>query len=480
MLQRSLRFSIFLIGFIGGHVAFGQAHQTLASGPTSPDEKPGVHLVHDTCVHNFRDFISQGRVEGHVRNYFMATVNHDELHDYWTNATGGALKYSTPYWKGLQVGVKGIFSYQTLSSDLLDVDSLVGKSAKWEKELYDILQPGVTHHLDRLEELYIRLALGRSYIEYGKLDINTGPYLLRRDGRMKPFVFKGLWFDWGEWKNHRFRGGFINAVSPRGMVEWFSLTEAIGLLNNGYTTTGKKADYHEQVEIRAMWVLGYEAQLNEHLKVQYWGTALDRVYQSHWLQADWTSPHWELGAQLVHQRSLPAQSELAPENQYMHPTEKPWVLCTELGFPLVQDDVRLSMAYLEVFGEGRFLFPRELGRENFYVSQPRSWIDGLGQSRVFQGRFEWKPQKALWSVDWRLSRVHTPGLDEFEHNKFNLPSYYQSTFDVRYHFSRWLQGLHLHFLYVARWSENQLDIPLEEQFYRTNFHHFNLIANLKF
>ncbi len=55
----------------------------------------------------------KAEVEGHIRNYFMSTINEGSLKDYYTNATGGAIGIKTLAYKGFRIGVKGIFTYQT-------------------------------------------------------------------------------------------------------------------------------------------------------------------------------------------------------------------------------------------------------------------------------------------------------------------------------------------------------------------------------
>ena len=69
----------------------------------------------DSCnkddVHSLFDYVSKGHTSGHIRNYFMATINEGDLKDYWTNATGRAVCNETAEWNGVALGVKGIFTY---------------------------------------------------------------------------------------------------------------------------------------------------------------------------------------------------------------------------------------------------------------------------------------------------------------------------------------------------------------------------------
>ncbi|NNE26653.1 MAG: hypothetical protein HKN09_07400, partial [Saprospiraceae bacterium] len=140
-------------------------------------------------VHNIKEWFRSGSIHGHFRNYFMTTVNSGSLNDYTANATGGALAFSTAEYYGFSIGVKGIFTFNTYDNELLRIDEASNKFANWETELFDLTRPEEKKDLDRLEELYLKYAFGNNYISYGKLDINKGPLLKRRDGRMKPFVY---------------------------------------------------------------------------------------------------------------------------------------------------------------------------------------------------------------------------------------------------------------------------------------------------
>ena len=72
----------------------------------------------DTTVNSITDYFLHGHINGHIRNYFMTTINNGYLSDHYANATGGSIAYSTASWKGIHFGVKGIFTYNLLSSDL--------------------------------------------------------------------------------------------------------------------------------------------------------------------------------------------------------------------------------------------------------------------------------------------------------------------------------------------------------------------------
>lgn len=432
-------------------------------------------------IESLKDFFTQGHIHGHIRNYSMATINEGSLKDYWTNATGGAIKFETANWKGLQFGVKGIFTYQTLSADLNDQDPLVSKGAKWEKELYDVNRPFETKDLDRLEELYIKFTYQNAILTLGKIDINKGPLFLRRDDRMKPFVYRGLWMELIEWKKQSIYGGWINGVSPRGMTEWYPINEAIGILNNGFQYDGSNAEYHEFSDSRGIGVLGYHLS-GDKLSIQIWDYYLDRMYNTVWVQADYSGLHTFGGVQYAFQHAHKQQKQLEFEHRYFQPNEKANVLAMQIGVQTEDQMLKFSSAYLYGFGNGRFLFPKELGRENFYVSQPRTWIDGFGDINVYMIRGEFKPNKELWKdlrFDWRLSYVDAPDQDDFVHNKYGGSSFAQSALEACYSFHDVLEGLEMRILYLSRYSSMD-DLSPSDIFYNTNLHHLSLMLDINF
>ncbi|MFA0960505.1 OprD family outer membrane porin [Roseivirga sp. BDSF3-8] len=426
---------------------------------------------------SIRTFFTKGHFEGHIRNYTMATTNKGALSDYWSNATGGAVHYTTATYHGLQLGVAWIFTFHTLGPDLTTPDSISGKLPKWELELYDVSRPGVGKDLDRLEELWLYYERPRWNIRIGKQNINKGPLLLARDGRMKPFVYRGVWMQGTPAKGHRLTLGGIDKVSPRGFTEWYSLTEAIGLAGMGVTPEGEPSAYHEQVETKGLLVAGYENTVLPGIRLSYWSYYLHNLFTMQWAQVDYHHEGLILGAQLACQQPQKAQRNQEQTTRYMQPNERGVVASVQAGWQ--GDHIHLTAAALRSFSEGRFLWPKELGREDFYVSQPRAWIDGLGDAKVYslKGVYKGLPHGG-WNMKLQLSRYDLPAADEL--NKYRRPSFYQVLAEAGYTFGGRLKGLELTFLYIGRYSPAEETPALAQNFYRTNFHHLNLVTNIVF
>lgn len=436
----------------------------------------------DSATHSVKELGGKGQVYGHFRNYFMATVNQGDLADYWTNATGGALGYKSAVWKNFQFGIKGIFTYQPFSSDLNEKDKLAGKSARWEKQLYDSYKPEETQDLDRLEELFLRYHFGKKgFVEYGKLDINEGPLFRKWDSRMMPYVYKGLWSNYAFNAQHQFKGGWIQGVSPRGMTEWFSVGEAVGLLSNGAQPDGTPAHYHEATDSRGIVALNYTYSPTQHTGFQIWNYTFDKLMNITWLQADFSKKNIFGGLQYVHERAMPYQSQLQYEARYYQPDEQANVLNVKVGYQ--HGSMKLSGAYFHAFNTGRFLFPRELGLDGFYVTQSRNIMDGLGDTDVWMLRYQFQPKKGKWkhlAGNLRLSYMNAPGAENPQFNKHTAFNRFQTTASIKYRFEQVFEGLELVCLYVNAMSPEVETLAPAQIFYKSHFHHMNFMMNINF
>ncbi|HAA12297.1 MAG TPA: hypothetical protein DCE41_11580 [Cytophagales bacterium] len=428
-------------------------------------------------------FLKAGHVSGHIRNFTMATFNQGALTNYWANATGGAIHYETArIFEHFQLGVKGIFTFNTFSSDLSWVDPLAGKAAKWEVELFDVNHPKEKYDLDRLEELYLKFHFGKgSLIEVGKFDLDQTPLLNRRDGRMKPFVFQGAWSSIHWTENHRTQTGWITQVSPRAMTQFFTIREAVGLQSLGRQPNGTPSVYHEAATTSGIGVVGWHYQARQNWKVQVWEFYLDRLTNINWLQADIQEGPWVGGVQYVVQLPHPFQKGLEYTQRYMQPSEVGHVAAVRLGVRSTTWEVTGN--YLHSFNQGRFLWPRELGRERLYTSIPRSWVEGLGNTDVVTliGRYQRRlPHQNQLSADIRYTSVFTPERTDYSLNKYGTQSYYQINTALKYECFGKLDGLNIQLLYIYRGDYITGDLAPEVIFNKYRMHQLNLITNLNF
>jgi hypothetical protein len=426
-------------------------------------------------LHDLKELFGLGTITGHVRNYFLNTINEGSLKDYYANAIGGAMRFRSHEFYGFEFGAAGIFTYRLFSNDLNEPDPIVGRVSKWEHELFDVLNLGNFNDLDRLEELYIRYNFNRGNVSFGKLEIEDTPLMNRSDGRMKPFAFKGFWLNYAPAENHHFQGAWIDRISPRSTVEWFDFNEGIGLAFNGFQPDGTPADYYEHQESDGLAMLGYLGHFKD-FNLELYQFYIHHLSYITWAGIEYHKKDWNFGIQYSLQFADAFQRELDYEQRYVQPGERGQVLSGMVRYHF--GDWDLWGAYTHAFDSGRFLFPRELGRDHFYTSIPRSRLDGFGDSDVFTVGAELHFGGGHFTADAAYTRIFGPEVGSFEFNKYSLDAYQQFNLNVDYAFRGFFEGLHMAILYVRKDNINNSDPNVI--FNISNFHQLNFVTNFEF
>ncbi len=435
----------------------------------------GQHEPRESTHPKLHEMFTKGHIDGHMRNFFMTTLNGDGLKDYYANASGGAMRYESPEFHGFHFAAAGIFTYKTFSSDLNAPDPTTGQISKWEHELFDILDFDNFNDLDRLEELYIQYRWNKGAVTYGKLEIEDTPLLNRSDGRMKPFAFKGVWGHLKPREHQEIILGWLDRISPRSMVEWFDFSEGIGLTDNGFQPDGTEADYHEHLESRGVALAGYEGEVKD-LRLQLYQWYIHHLGYTGWLELDYGKGDWEVGLQYTLQFPDGFQRELAYDQRYVQPGENGQVLSGQLRW--MPGGFDLKAAYTHAFDSGRFLFPRELGRDHFFTSVPRSRLEGFGDVDVitFCGDYQFNLEGLSAGASYTELFGPETGVTEF--NKYNLGAYRQWNAHLQYRFHGFLEGMSVDLLYI--YKKNKEETDPEFVFNRSNFHQLNLVTNFVF
>jgi predicted porin len=297
----------------------------------------------------------------------------------------------------------------------------------------------------------------------------------RSDERMNAFSFKGIWAHYALREEHLFHFTWIDRISPRGVVEWFDFHEGIGLSDQGYQPDGSEADYFENVDSDGLAMLGYLGRY-KNLSLTFYQWYLDNLSYTSWLGLEYDKDNWNFGLQYALQFTDGHQRELPYEQRYVQPGENGQVLSGQVRYQY--GDWNLRAAFSQAFDSGRFLFPRELGRDQFYTSLPRSRLEGFGDTRILTlgGEYHLKRSGLTAGLDW--TRLWGPETGTYTFNKYDLDAYWQVNARLHYSFSNFMDGLSIDFLYV--YKENSNDTRPETIFNRSNYHQFNLVTTFVF
>ncbi|MEZ4917592.1 MAG: OprD family outer membrane porin [Saprospiraceae bacterium] len=394
----------------------------------------------------------KGHTKMHFRNFFMSTDNEKDLSDYYALGIGGTLRYETASFHGFKFGISGMFNYNLASSDLTARDSITGAKNRYEAGLFDVTDPGNTNDLDRLEELWISYTWNKGSAVLGKQLLKT-PFINFQDGRMRPTEEEGIWVETKVNKSTNFQGGWLWKMSPRSTVRWYDVGASIGTYPQGKNIHGMPSGYLNQLESKGIGLIGLKHQAGKHLNIEVWDQFVENMFNTVFTQMEYTQPVKNsqkivAGVQLMYQNSVSDGGNTDQNITYFPTSEHASAISGRLLW--ANKYWKTSLAYTYLGKGGRFLSPREWGKEPFYTFMPRERTEGTGNTHSMVARIDWKAKKTPFSASLAVGNFILPDVLEFRLNKYALPSYYQINTDLRYQFSGWLKGLSSHLLVVYK------------------------------
>jgi len=145
-----------------------------------------------------------------------------------------------------------------------------------------------------------------------------------------------------------------------------------------------------------------------------------------------------------------------------------------------KNQFKTTLAFNRITDQGRFLMPREWGREPFYTFMARERNEGLANANALVSTFSYKFKKTGFKTLLSLGYFDLPEPDDFLRNKYGMPSYTQMNLDIRYDFKGWLQGLNMQFLMYHKWKTADGGLPGRYVINKVNMQGWNLVLNYNF
>ena len=441
----------------------------------------GIHSFHeaDKDTNTLSHFFEKGRFYGHARSYMAGTINQGDLTDYYAWGIGAGIGYETPkFFKHFQVGLSGFFMFNIKSSDLSKVDPKTNQANRYEIGLFDIERPDDHEDLDRLEELFVKTHLGKkSTLTIGR-QIPQTPFINPQDGRMRPTLVEAAVLELKEFKNLNLHGEYIWRISPRSTVRWFETAESMGIYPVGVDINGKPSQYKNNVESGRVGIIGAVYQ-KKQWNIQFWETYIDNVLNTAQLKAEWKSKtlagkNWIFGGQYIQQNAVGNGGNEDPTKAYTQENSSSNVFSGRLGQQSAKFDWFLNGT--RITAKGRYLMPREWGRETFYTFMPRERNEGFGDVTAITVNTFFKPKKNI-KIELSGGYFQLPDVKNFALNKYGLPTYSQINLGLTYQFDHYLKGLNALLLVVRKDEIGETYQNNRFVFNKVNITHLNLIIN---
>lgn len=433
----------------------------------------------DSSNNKFGIALEHGTFEFHTRTFFMSTTNRGDLSDYYALATGGGLGYFSPEWKGFSVGLSGFFTFSLAQNNLDKRDPITGGVNRYELLLFDMNHPENKKDLDRMDELFIKYHKKNLVLHFGRQSVHS-PLMNKQDNRMRPNIYSGIS---GIYKlnQSKFHLGLYHALAPRGTVEWYSIENSFGVYPFGRSVFGVPSDYKENISSNGIAVAGYELKKNNQHH-QVWNYYADNVFNLTFAQSDLEKDFKNfkgvLGMQGFYQTAINDGGNEDQFKSYIHKDEWTYGLGGRLG--VKNKKHFLSLNYLHISHEGRFLFPREWGREQFYISLPRERVEGNGGVNSLVLRHEYLFEKPNIKTVFGGGYSNTSSLNNYFLNKYGMPSYYHLAGIIDYRAKGYFEGLDIMLIVANKIAQNPEEVPDNYRINRVDLWNFNLVMDYRF
>ncbi len=446
-------------------------------------EKPKIWLADNSNAGDSTTLLSafkSGSINGHFRFFHSSIRNQGDLSDYHANAIGGGLRYESGSFHGLRVGVSGFYIFNAVSSDLALKDNVTGQANRYEIGLFDIANPSDLNEINRIEELFLKYKRNETMFTFGRQLLNT-PFINLQDGRMRPTSVEGIWFETAFNKIHHFQSGWIYGIAPRGTKKWYSLASSIGVYPSGVNELGIKSDYYGNIKTSGAFFFNYENKVIKNLTINFWDMWVQNIMNTALLQAEWqkqlTTIKFYSGVQLTLQNKSGDGGNSDDRKTYYSSNDPLLIYGARMG--IKTDKWDHSLNFNHIGDSGRYLMPREWGRDNFYTFMSRERNEGFGGVTAVVGKTTYTLfQKTSFQLSYGYFLL--PDVKNFELNKFGMPAYTQMNIDIRHKFSGLLNGFESQLLWVFKWKKGETYDDPRYVIHKVDMNLLNIVINFRF
>ena len=424
------------------------------------------------------EVIKKGTLEGRFRLFLMGTVNDGAPTDHHAQAFGGSLGFASQRWHGLQFRMSGGYTFDLWSSDLSSADPITQQPNRYELGLFDVTKPRLNNQVAYLQlfQLNHRSRNERTNITIGRQELTT-PFINAQDGRMHPTLAEGAWLVHRTAKV-RFDAGYVYALSPRSTANWYASENSIGIYPAGVDVNGKPSRYTNNTTSAGVALLGVQLNAPKRTTVTGWDMLTVNVSNTALLQIERGNKEdrWMAGAMVIRQDRVASGGNRNDSLAYFQSAGS-LVLSGRLRMNLGR--FRWQANYTRITAEGRYLMPREWGREPFYTFLPRERNEGAGDLHAATVNLIWRA-KSGYRIQVDGGRYWLPPVANARLNKYAMPSYYQFGINAQYQFKGNWQGLAIQTLHLVKLATPGTIFTTKQGYTKVDLYHGELIVSYAF
>ncbi len=410
----------------------------------------------------------------HFRSYWMSTsYREDYKNDF---ALGSSLKLGA---KAKLEGFELLIGYRLFanlwSSDLSAPDPKSGQFNRYELGLFDLLNPN-DRFFGKIENLSLSYQNSKWGTRIGRMGVYSD-WINPQDGRLSATGVEGIhaWVEIDhDWK---FELWAISKISVRGTSEWFGVGKTIGIYPVGRNIYGNPSAYFGNTESYWIGILEISKKW-ESRTFSFSNTLVQNISSTSWFQFEntWEQPRGNLmlGLQMGFQAGIGEGGNPDILLAYKDPEDQNWAISSRIGWKNSRWSGHFNFS--KVGGTGRWLSPREWGRDPWYTFIPRERNEGFQNVDAITGYFERGFLDKQLMGYLQLGFHWLPDLDDPAANKYNFPSYRQVNLGMKYK-PKSFKMLDLHLILMNKEALNQDNLTPTQMYNKVGLWHLNLILD---
>ncbi len=432
-------------------------------------------------IKSVEDFARQSKWSLHSRSYFMSTINEGALKDDYALAQGAGIGLLTVPVKGFQLGVAGYFIFNLVSSDLSKPDAISGGNNRYEIGQFDVSNPKNKHDLDRLEDLFLKYSKRKNSITIGRMELNT-PFMNLQDGRMRPTLEEAVWINIHQFKKIKFNGGYVWGVSPRSTIQFYELKSSVGLYGQGVNRDGTKSNYLSNISSKGFYMGNINLTPFKKFEINLWNGFFENVSNTASIElknefAKNDQIKYYQGVMYFRQDAVNNGGNANQSQTYMNKGAQSNVISARIG--LKRKSLDINFNYTHITGDGRYLMPREWGRDPFYTFMPRERNEGAGNVHAANTNITYTSKNENLKSTLAYGYYQMPSVTDTRLNKYGMPSYHQINLSTSYAFKHFWKGLELRFLVASKIKSGNDYLAPKYIYNKVNMTNFSLVADLR-
>ncbi len=422
---------------------------------------------------------SYGVFNGEWRTFYMATVNKDSLKDFHALATGGYVKYAYHIRNRVEIGGALYTSFNLNIQDLEVPDPTTGRISRYEAGLFDVNDLG-DRSVFIIGELYAAYSWKNGHIKAGRMKAKT-PFVNGQDGRMIPTFVQGAYVFHKPIDQFDYTVGIYNEMGPRSTGKFFGIGESIGQYPVGRNPDGAVSGYQDETSSDFLIMSDINWRTKKNFRVRLVDYYIDNTFHALYLNPVYT---WKIKdrsftaqAEWVHEDRVGDGGNPDPDLQFF--TDKNSnVFGIELS---TKKKTAWRIAYNRITDDGRFLFPREWGREFLFAFQKRERSEGLrdAHSLLVAVKHDLNLKDDVLISEFSIGRHWNPDVSNAAANKYAMPDYTHFNLDLSYR-SKKVPRLHPEVLITYKAAHT--NIPENPAIFlnKVDMWHFSVVMNYRF